>query len=197
MPQVVSDLIVTPCRVLYAPVGTSVPADTVAAGGTWTNWTEVGWTGGAVEVTYEYEMVERGVEQSLGKLRRFKSSHSLKIKAMLAEFYLDGVQLGTGGTVSDTAAGVSQPGKESLAVGDVYTVDERAWGFEGSYVDEDGATFPVRLFVWKATAMLSEAIKFGKEEETLINLEIDALSDMTQSAANRLFRLDKILEPAS
>ena len=198
MPEVVSDIIVTPVIVYYAPLGSSLPADTVAAGTAWGGaWVKVGYTSEPLTAKPAYTAVDIEIEQALTPVNRVKSKESLELETTLAEFYLDGLQLGIGGTVSPTAAGESQPGKEELDVGGVAALDKRMWGFEGSYIDEDGATFPIRLFVHRATAIVNGNLTFAKANPTGIPLQVSALADMTQSAGERLFKLQKILEAAT
>lgn len=198
MAEVVSDIIVTPATVYYAAYGATLPADTVAAGTAWGGtWTKVGYTNAPLSMLYEADELDLEIEQSLAAVDRIKTSEALTLETTLAELYLDGIQLGTGGTVTDTAAAAGQPGKEELPVGGTATLTKRAWGFEGSYVDEDGATFPVRVFVWRATARLNGALEFGKAQAVGTPIQIKAVADMTKTAGQRLFKISKILEPAT
>lgn len=198
MPEIVSDIILSPATVYYAPYGATVPADTVAAGTAWGgSWVKLGWTKTPLSMLYEFDELDMAIEQSLAPVKRAKVSEALTLETTLAEMYLDGVQLGSGGTVSDTAAAAGQPGKEELVVGGDAVLDERAWGFEGAYVDEDGAKFPVRVFVWKATARLNGALEFGKADYVGTPLQVKALADMTKTNGQRLFKISKVLEPAS
>jgi hypothetical protein len=198
MPNVVSDIILSPAKVYHAAVGATPPADTVAAGTAWGGgWTNIGFTEENVKLNYEFEEKESRPQQSLGPVRRWKTSEDLTIETKLAELYLDGINMGANGTVSQTAAGAGQPGKEELVVGGTNTLTERAWGFEGQYIDEDGATFPVRFIIWKATAKLGGEMELDKEEITGVPLEINALADLTKTAGQQLFKVIKILEPAT
>lgn len=88
-------------------------------------------------------------------------------------------------------------GKEELDAGGVSTLTKRAWGFEGKYVDEDGATFPIRLFIWKGTASMNGDLEFGKDDYAGISLQIEALADRTKSLGQQLFKMQKVLEPAT
>ena len=198
MPEIVSDIIVSPATVWYAPVGEEVPADDTPAGDDWGgNWVPVGYTKTPLSMSYEFDELDVEIEQSLAPVKRVKTKENLALETVLAELYLDGVQLGTGGTVTDTAAGAGQVGKEELDLGGEAALDEKAWGFEGTYINEDGAEFPVRLFIWKATAKLNGALEFGKADYTGISLQIKALADLSKSMGERLFKMQKILEPAT
>ena len=198
MPNVVTDIMVSPALVYYAPSSTAVPADTVAAGTAWGGaWVSMGYTKTPLSMKYEFDEVDVNIEQSLAPVDRQKTSEGLTLETTLAELYLDGIALGSGGTVTQTPAGVGQPGKEELPLGGVATLTKRMFGFEGKYIDEDGATFPVRVFVWRATAALNDALEFGKEDSTGVSLIIKALADMTKTDGQRLFKISKILEPAT
>lgn len=198
MPQVVTDIIITKADVWSAPVGTSIPADTVAAGASWSGWTRVGFTKEGVKLAYEFDTADAKIQQALAPVLRRKKSEGVKLETVMAEFTADGLKLAWGnGTVTQTAAGAGQPGKEEYVVGGSPVMDEKAWGFEGSYIDEDGATFPIRVFIFKATAEAGGDLEFTKEDQTGVPLKLAALEDMTKSEGQRLFKVQKILEPAS
>jgi hypothetical protein len=198
MPEVVSDIIVSPASVWQAPVGETPPADSTAAGADWGgSWEMVGYTNAPLTVAYEFDSLDLEIEQSLAPVGRVKTKEGLRLETVMAELYLDGLQLAWGGEVTQTAAGAGQVGKEELDLGGETALDERAWGFEGTYVDEDGDTFPVRLFVWRATASAGGELKLGKTEATGVPLKVAALADMTKAVGQRLFKVQKILAPAA
>jgi hypothetical protein len=199
MPEVVSDIVVSPATVWYAPEGEAAPdPDSISAGTAWGgNWTQVGYTNAPLSMLYEFDELEMMIEQSLAAVGRVKTSEALTLETTLAELYLDGVLLGTEGTVTDTAVGASQVGREDLTVGGEADLTVRTWGFEGTYIDEDGATFPIRLFIHRATARLNGALEFGKAQQVGVPLQVKALADMAESQGERLFVLQKVLEPGT
>lgn len=198
MAEVVSDIIISPAKVYYAPTGTAVPADSVAADTAWGGaWVYVGFTKTPLSMKYEYEKFEIEVEQSFAPVDRIKKSETLTLETVLAELNLTNLNLVVDGTVTATAAGAGQVGKEELDAGGVSTLTKRAWGFEGKYVDEDGATFPIRLFIWKGTASMNGDLEFGKDDYAGISLQIEALADRTKSLGQQLFKMQKVLEPAT
>jgi hypothetical protein len=199
MAEVVSDIIVTQASVWYAPVGEANPADTVAAEGDWGgNWVNLGWTATSLSMAVETGEVDIDIQQSLTPVNRVKSAENVMLETTLAEFYLDGIQLAmSGGTVTDTAAGAGQPGKEEFDLGGVATLDKYKWGFEGTYVDEDDTEFPIRVFIHKATVTVNGNLEFGKAVQTGIPLQIKPLADMSQAKGERLLKIQKILEPAT
>lgn len=199
MPEVVSDIVVSPAVVWYAAEGEAAPdPDSVAAGVAWGgNWVKLGYTDTALSMLYEFDELDVQIEQSLAPVGRVKSAENLTLETSLAELYLDGVQLFAEGTVSDTAAGVGQVGREDLALGGEADLTVRTWGFESTYIDEDGAEFPIRLFIHRGTGRLNGALEFGKASQTGIPLQIKALADMGESQGERLFVLQKVLEPGT
>jgi len=196
--EVVSDIVIPNAKVYSAPLGTSLPADTVAVGGAWpAGWVSAGFLKEPLTITYEFDVLEVMILQSLAPVARRKTKEGLSIKTTLAEFTADFLNIALDGTVTQTAVGSGQPGKEEITFGDKATITERMWGFEGSYVDEDGATFPIRMFVYKGNAKAGGDLVMGKEDYTGVPLEIGALSDMTKAVGARLFKIQKILEPGS
>lgn len=198
MAEVVSDIIISPAKVYYGPVGETPPADSVAADTAWGgNWVYCGFTKTPLSMKYEYDEYEIEVEQSFVPVDRIKQSETLTLETVLAELSLTNLSLATGGTVTPTAAGVGQVGKEELVVGGVSTLTKRAWGFEGKYVDEDGMTFPIRLFIWKGTGSMGGALEFGKKDYAGISLSIKGLADRSKALGQQLFKMQKVLEPAA
>jgi hypothetical protein len=194
----VADIIVTPCLIYYSTPGTSAPADTVAAGGSWpTGWTALGYTKTPLSVEFKREPVEAEIQESLSKIKRGYKTEDITIETTLAELLTSELALAWGGTYSQTAAGASQPAKDELVGGDITAVTERQWGFEGKYVSAAGNTHPIRLFIWKAVCELGAKLEFGKDDPSGIPLRIVANPDMTKAAGLRLFKLQKITAPAS
>ncbi len=194
----VADIIVTPCLIYYSTPGTTLPADTVAAGGAWpAGWTALGYTKTPLSVELKREAVEADIQESLTKIRRGYKSEEITIETTLAELLVSELALGWGGTFSQTAAGASQPAKDELIGGDITSVTERQWGFEGKYVSSAGNTHPVRLYLWKGVCELGAKLEFGKSDPTGIALQILGNPDMTKAAGQRLWKLVRITAPAS
>lgn len=195
---VVSNLISGPAIVYYAPEGESVPADSVAAGTTWGgNWTRVGYTKAPLTMTYEAEQMDLEVEETLTAVRRVKTSENLTLETTLAEITSTYLSLAVGGTASTTAAGAGQVGKDELVVGGVATETVRAWGFEGTYVNNSGTSYPLRVFVYRATAIINGALEFAKASSPGITLQIKALADTGKTAGQQLFKLQRVTASAT
>ena len=200
MTEVVTDIIVTPATIWQAPVGEPLPDETsIAAGAAWGgNWSSIGYTGGPLTVAYEFEVVDVMIEQSLAPVNRKKSSEALRLETTMAELTAAAAKLAFGGgTISTTVAGASQKAFEDLDLGGDADMDEYAWGFEGTYIDQDGAEQPVRFFIYRGTAQAGGELEFGRETQTGIPLQIAALADMTQDQGSRLFKLQRVTAAAS
>lgn len=198
MPEVVTDIVVTPAALWVGTLVAALPADTLAVGAAWpAGWTKVGFTKESVKLAYEFDDLEIEIQQSLGPVDSVRIKEGAKFETVLAELAADAIALGWDGTVTQTPAGVGQPGKEELPIGGTATLTKRQWGIEGSYRDEDGALFPIRVFIWKGVATAGGELEFAKADYTGVPLQVKALADMTKAAGSRLFKLQKILEPAS
>ncbi len=199
MPNIVTDILSGPVVVFTAPLGTTLPAQSLPAGGNWpSGWVSIGYTKEPVTMSYTYETENHEIEQSLGPIARRKTAHTIALETVLAEFSAASLQFSFGGDVTTVPAGAGQTGYEQLDVGDAPELPRRMWAFEGRYEDEDGDIFPVRLFIWIATAMAGGDLEFGKASGYAgTPLRVEGLSDMSRSEAQRLFRIERILEAAT
>lgn len=194
----ICDLFATGAIIYYAPLGTTVPADTVAAGVAWGGaWINAGYTSQPVTILYKAEKLKFEIEQALAKVKDQIIAEEGGFETVLAEITLTGMSLAWGGTVTPTGAGVGQPGKEELPLGGLAACTERMWGIEGKYVDEDGATFPIRAFFYIGVPDLGGELKFSKKEAAGIALKVECSEDLTKTIGQRLMKISKILEPAT
>jgi hypothetical protein len=194
----VSDILVSPVRILRSPTGTTLPADSLAAGGAWpAGWTEFGYTKTPLSVEYAFESLDYDIQESLAAVGRTKIKEELKIETTLAEYNLTNLDLAWDAYLSLTSSGSGVTGKEELTLGDQPEMEVLQWGFEGSYVSAAGNTHPFRVIVWKATSEVGGKLEFGKADTTGIPLKLAAISDMTKSANQRLVKFVKITAPAT
>ena len=192
----VADIMHGPVKLYRAPVGTTPPADTVAVDGTWIGWTAFGYTKEALTSNYEFDEQEIKVQQALTAVERFKSAENLTLKTTLAELTPANMQITTSGTATTTPADTGQPPKDELVVGGESVIDKYAWGFEGTYTDSAGATFPIRLFVWKGTAKMAGEQEHGQEGYVGIPIEVKALADLSKAVGQQLYKFQRILGAA-
>jgi hypothetical protein len=198
---VVANILAGGATVYYAPVGETVPDEnSVGVGQDWGgNWERVGYTKAPLSALYEFEEADVEVEEELTTIKRLRSKENLTLETTLAEVTADYLALATHGTVTVTAPGASQVGKEELDVGGEHVLDEYAWGFEGVYVDGSGDEFPVRLFIWRATAKINGALSFSKRsgEYPGIPLQVKALVDAGKTTGGKLFKFQRVTAEAT
>lgn len=198
MPEIVTDLIVTPVTVYHSTYGTTLPADSLAVGGTWpVGWTKLGFTSEPLKLGYAYDIIKLMVEQSLGTVAARKTSEEVTLATVIAEFAGASLERAWNAALTSTPAAPGQVGKEELTLGDDAVLAQKQWGFEGSYRDEDDALFPIRCFVWKGVPSEGGEIEFGKAVLVGTPIKILALHDMTKSAGQRAIKIQRVLEPAT
>lgn len=194
-----ADIIISPVKVYYAPVGEALPDETsVAYGAAWGgNWTAIAMTATPLAMKRDVSTKEAMIEQSTLVVKRAITEEKVAFETVIAELTTDHLELVMGGTSSSTPAGASQRAYEQLVAGGEVTLDERAWGFEGKYVDSSGNEFPIRVFVHRATSVLNGDLTFGKGEQTGIPLRIDALADLTKVIGQQLMTVHKVTAEAT
>ena len=193
----ISDIMISPARLLSAPLGTTLPADSLALEAAWpAGWLDVGYTAAPLSVEYTYEKTKKEIQESISLVGAKKSAESLKLETTLAEFTLDNIAHAWGGVVTETPAGAGQVGKEEISGGDNTSIDQRMYGFEGSWEDDEGTLWPIRFIIFKGGVEVGGKLEFGKAVQTGIPLKIEAYADMTKSRGARLFKIVRILEEA-
>ena len=194
----VADIIITPCKVYYSATGATLVADTVAAGGAWpAGWTALGYTLVPLSIELKRDPAIADIQESLNEIVRGFKKEALTAETTLAE--LTGAQLALvmSGTLSQTAAGASQPAKDELIGGDVTSATERQWGFEGAYVNASGTACFIRFYIWKGVAEMGSKLEFGKSDPTGTTLRVVGNPDMTKAAGQRVWKLVKMTAAAS
>lgn len=194
-----ADIIIGPARVFHAPVGEAIPDETtVAYGADWGgNWEEIALTKTPFTMNRDVSTFDAMVEQSTLPVKRAVTEEKVAFETTLAELTADHLQLGMGGTATSTPAGAGQVAFEELNAGGQAVLDERAWGVEGVYVDANNNRFPIRMFIWRATAVLNGELAFGKGDSSGIPLRIDSLGDLTKAVGAQLFKFQKVTAAAT
>jgi hypothetical protein len=194
--EVASDIVVTGAKLFHSPKGTTLPAASIAADGDWgTGWSYLGYTLEPTKVTYKFDVLEIMVQQTLNSVRRTRIKEELTFSSVLAQHSTDAMALAMAGTSTATAAATGVPGYEEFKVGGEPVLPERQWGIEGRYEDEDGAIFPIRVFVWRATSAEGGDLEYDREKPAGIPLTIKALADTSKSRGNHLMTIQRVLEP--
>lgn len=198
---VVTNILKTGAWVYYAPTGESEPDETsVAYQAAWGgNWARIGYTKEPLTLTYESEEMDIEVEEVLAPVRRHRIKETAMFETMLSETTAAYLQLvgGGQGTVSTTAAGAGQKGYEEITIGNEPLLTEKAWGFEGLYVDTAGVEQPVRVFIYKGTARVNGGLEFSQKTDDYVGipLQVNALADT--SSSNRLFKFQRVTASAT
>lgn len=194
----VTDIISGPVKVYYAPIGTTLPADSLAFGAAWpAGWVNWGSTKEPLKMIYEGTPLEIMVEEALASVDRRIQAEKGTLECVLAELTATNLNLAAGGQLVTTAAGSGQVGKEDWYVGGNARLIKRMFAFEGDYYDEDDAHFPIRLFVWRATCVPHAELSFSKKEQLGLAVKVDALADLTKPINQQLWQFQKILEPGT
>lgn len=197
---VVTNLLVGPAWLYFAPVGESEPDETTIGVGTaWGgNWERMGYTKEGAAALYEFETAEADVQELLTAAKRWKTAEKMSVETVLAELIADNLVLAVGaGTVSTTSAGASQVAFEELQVGGVRLIDEYAVGLEGTYTDASGNNHPVRIFIHRAQILINGPHEFAKDGQPGIPVKVDALADTSKSAGNQLFKFQRVTAPTT
>lgn len=195
----VTDILITPAKIYKAPVGEALPDETsVDYGEAWGgNWVDVGYTLTPLTMAHNRMLFELMVEQVNGAVKRRVTDEKSIFETTLAEATPTNLSFAVGGTVTTTAAGASQAAFQDLDVGGAVTIPELAWGFEGLYENAAGAQFPVRLFVYKATAILNGQLQFAKAAGMGIPIQISALNDTAKDVGKQQFKFQRVTAVAT
>lgn len=195
----VSNILMGPVVVWYAPVGETLPdADTIGAGVDWAgNWEKFGFTQAPLTCAYTMDTVVARPQESLAPVKRRKSSEDLALETTIHEFAGEYLGLAFNEDLTETPADADSVGLEEIAVGGNPLMDEYAWGFEGTHIDDDGNELPMRFFIYKGTAKINGDLEFSRESEgTGTPFRVEALADWS-TAAERLFKFERVTAPVT
>lgn len=195
----VSDILISPATVWYAPVGEPLPDETsISFGEDWGgNWESLGYTLQPLSLMYTREIFSLFVEQITPPVKRKKVQEDYAIETVLAEFTGANIGLLFDGTVTSTNAGASQVAFTQVKAGGKSTLDDYAWGFEGVYQDDANNEHPVRIFFAKGNATLNGNLTFAKNAGVGIPLRVDMLPDTTQPVGQQYITVQIVTAPAS
>jgi hypothetical protein len=70
-------------------------------------------------------------------------------------------------------------------------------GLEGTYLDANAVELPVRVIVYRATAVAGGELEFVKDKITGVPFRVEGLEDMSKTDGQRLFQITKITAPAT
>ena len=195
----VTDILITPAKIYRAPVGEALPDESTidyneAWGG---NWVDIGYTLQPVTLNYNREVFELMVEQINGAVKRRVTNEVAIIETVLAESTPTNIGYAIGGTVTTTAAGAGQTAYQELKAGGSTILTEAAWGLEGLYENATGVKFPVRVFLYKATAILNGPLSFAKAAGLGVPIQISALNDTAKTVGEQLISIQRVTAVAT
>jgi hypothetical protein len=194
----VSDILLAPASIWYAPVGEDLPADSLAKGEDWGgNWASLGYTLEPLTVSYSRETMKVFVEQVTAAVKEKKTTEELILETTLAEFTGTNLEMVFGGTAEDTPAGAAQVGKTEHLMGGDTDIPVYAFGFEGAYEDDDGDEFPVRILIYRGKPVLGGELTFAKAAPTGLALRVEAEADTTLDAGEQLMKIEKVTAAAT
>lgn len=190
----VTDILVTPAKIYRAPVGEALPDETtVAYGAAWGgNWTDLGYTLEPVSLSYETETFKLMVEQITSPVRTVRQEENVAIETVLAELTGANLALVLDGTTTTTAAGVNQAGYDRIQAGGSVSLSEYAWGFEGFRLTATNARLPVRVFIYRGSAVLNGQLTFAKSAGVGIPIRIEAMPDTTLTAGQQILEIHNV-----
>jgi hypothetical protein len=193
------DVLVGAANLLYAPKGTTKPSDTTVLVNDFASW-PVGWlhfgyTSEGPNFNYAYEIFEVIAQQSTAPLKRKKTTETLTITASLLQFEAANMALVTGGTITHTAAGVSQKEVDKIVAGGATTLNEYMFAWESTRPDSSGVLQPVRMFLPRGTITQNGDTTFSRDGATVIPVQVAALLDDTLPIGQQLYDLRIVTGP--
>lgn len=194
----VSEIMQSNAILRRAPVGTALPAASLALNGDWpAGWDRVGLTNSPLTLAYKFEVVEAEVEEFTAPVARRRIKESVELETTLAQgANLELLALATSGNHSEVEPGVGTVGYEDFDIGGEQALDHYIYGYEGQWIDTDGTTYPVRAFTGPATAIEGATLTYAKKEYTGIPLKVSSLADTSKAAGQQLLKVRRVTAPA-
>ncbi len=193
----VADILLSPAKIYYAAVGTALPdPNSIGYGTAWGgSWSDLGYTLTPISVGYSQEIFKLEVEQVTLPVKGLITMEEVTVETTLAEITAANMLLAFGGAVTTTAAGTAQVALEELKSGGSSSITYYAWGLEGLYVDSNNNQLPVRMLIYRGSAVLNGSLNFSKREAVGIPLQITAWADTTKTAGQQLWTFQKTTAP--
>jgi hypothetical protein len=195
----VADILLSPAKIYYAPVATALPnATSVAYGTAWGGaWADLGYTLTPITVGYTQDVFKLEVEQVTLPVKGLITMEEVTIETTLAEITAANMALAFGGSVGTTAAGTAQVALEELKSGGSSGISYYAWGLEGLYVTATNVQLPVRMLIYRGSAVLNGSLNFSKRAAVGIPISITAWADTTKTAGQQLWTFQKVTAPVT
>lgn len=199
--QNVTNILVGHAKLWIAPIGTTLPDDdTLAYGAAWpSGWVYAGYTTEGAKAAYKQDKMDVEIQEAMAPVDRRVAKEEFTLETVLAEFIVTNLDLAWGGvgTVSTVAPTTGVTGKDIIKSGGKATLVKKMIGLEGSYLDANGVELPVRIIVYRATAVAGGELEFVKDKITGVPFRVEGLEDMSKTDGQRLFQITKITAPAT
>lgn len=160
--------------IYVGPVGTALPADTVALHGTWPGgWTGIGFTEDGLEIEKSVDTDDITVEEQMTPVDVAVTGIGVAVRFTLTEDTVANMKIAYGGgTIATQAPGASPLiGKSTLTLGEA--LDEYALAFEA----ENSFGFFRRILIPKVISVGSVGTPYRKNEKRLYPVEFRAICD--------------------
>ncbi|MBU1067736.1 Ig-like domain-containing protein [Patescibacteria group bacterium] len=136
---------------------------------------DVGYTKDGIEITVEREYADLMADQALGLLNKVKTSEAIKVKIRIAEIDVDNLAIAMDMPSTAVVAGVFDFGGDS-------TSTNKAMFINVTY--PDGRTQKIELY--KVRAISGGSHTYKKDDQTLYEIEFQALQDTTKTANQQI-----------
>jgi len=162
-------------------------------------WVRYGFTEGPTAFKYNREEKSVMTNEHLAAVARFATMEEGTFTFTLKEPNPGVFNLAAGleYTTSVGAASSGVPAFEQFTVGDQPGLAERMWCLSSTYRNAAGVALPVRLYIWRGTSRLTNALAWEREETPGLEVEVSALVDINRTLSQRLFAYRKVTAPAT
>ena len=202
MASSVSNLLLSPAWVYYAPTGEALPSNnSIEFGETWGgNWVNLGWTLNPVAFSYNQELQDYEVEQLLTPVMRRRNKEGAMFEMTLAEVTGTNLNLAMDGTITTVAAGAGARATETIEFGGKTFISQYTFGLEG-LLKYDGATLniplPVRIQLFLCTAKINGKFEFAKKSLADIPFQIEAVADPSKVVGKQIGKIVRVTGKAT
>ena len=162
------------------PLGSNLPSP----------WNRFGFTEGPTSFQYEREEKDIMSNESLAPVIRFPTMEKATIGFTVIEVTPGLFNIAAGLDFATTTGS----GWEQWVTGDVKTLVERMYCIESTYRNAAGVAYPVRLYIWRGTAKITNSLEWEREGQPKLQVEVGALGDLQRIAGQRLFAIRKLKE---
>lgn len=199
---VVANILYGPAVVWFKDVDSSFNPATLDTVGVTTDlpgtWLRYGFTEGPTAFKYNREEKSVMTNEHLSAVARFATMEEGVFTFTLKEPNPGVFNIAAGlaytTSVGNAASGV--PGYEQFTVGGQPGLAEHMWCLSSTYRNAAGVALPVRLYIWRGTSRLTNALAWEREETPVLEVEVSAMVDINRTLSQRLFAYRKVTAPA-